>query len=303
VKDMSSEPGSWRTWPLAQLEREYSPSSCVPSIVPFLEAYAERSQEAVTRLSSQRNVHWGVGEDKVFDFFPAPSLAAPLLIFFHGGYWQEHSKNDVSFVASSCVANGIAYAAVEYSLAPQATVGEIVEQCRRAVTSIACQASTLGFDPHRLFVAGSSAGAHLASMLLVDGWHKIYGLPVDAVSGAILLSGIYDLEPLVPTYINQALHMTEEQATTLSPIKHRLSPPIPVIVAWGENETNEFKRQSQLFASKLTESGFRETSLQVNGANHFDIVFDIANPGTKLGRATLELITGDRARVNSRRRF
>jgi arylformamidase len=301
VKDTISEAGSWRGWPLAQLEREYSPSSCVPSIVPFLEAYVERSQEAVVGLQCQRNVHWGVGDDEVFDFFPAPSRDAPVLIFFHGGYWQEHSKNDVSFVASSCVASGIAYAAVEYTLAPRATVGEIVEQCRRAVSTIARQASTLGFDPHRLFVAGSSAGAHLAAMLLVDGWQKIYGLPLDAVSGAILLSGIYDLEPLVPTYINQALHMTQVQAATLSPIEHRLNPPSPVIVAWGENETNEFKRQSRSFASKLKESGFRETSLEVNGANHFDIVFDIASPGTTLGRATLNLIIGDKARGNSSR--
>jgi arylformamidase len=266
----------------------------VPSIVPFLEAYTERSLQAVTGLPCQRDLRWGADDGEVFDFFPAASRDAPVLIFFHGGYWQEHSKNDVSFVASSCVASDIAYAVVEYTLAPRATVGEIVEQCRRAVSSIARQASTLGFDPHRLFVAGSSAGAHLAAMLLVDGWHKIYGLPLDAVSGAILLSGIYDLEPLVPTYINQALHMTEEQAATLSPIKHRLNPPIPVIVAWGENETNEFKRQSRSFASKLKESGFRATSLEVNSTNHFDIVFDIANPGSTLGRATLELIIGDK---------
>jgi arylformamidase len=295
VTDMKLKAGSWREWPLAQLEREYSPSSCVPSIVPFLEAYVQRSEEAVTRLSCLRNVRWGRGDDEVFDFFPAASPNAPLLVFFHGGYWQEHSKNDASFIAPNCVAHGIAYAAVDYTLAPSATVGAIVEQCRRAIGRITRQASTLGFGAHRVFVAGSSAGAHLAAMLLVDGWQKTQGLPGASVAGAILLSGIYDLEPLVPTYINQALHMTEEEAATLSPMRHRLGRPIPVIVAWGENETGEFKRQSQSFASKLKDAGFAEKSLQVGGANHFDIVFEIADPGTALGRATLELLAGNAA--------
>jgi arylformamidase len=216
-----------------------------------------------------------------------------LLVFFHGGYWQEHSKKDVSFIAVNCVAADIAYAAVEYTLAPQASVFAIVEQCRRAIGSIAGQAATLGFDSRRIFIAGSSAGAHLAAMLLVDGRQGAQGFPENMVAGAILLSGIYDLEPLVPTYINQALHMNEQEAGILSPIRHRLAPPVPTVVAWGENETDEFKRQSRSFASKLSESGFRVKSLQAEGTNHFDIVFEIANPGSELGRATLELIKDD----------
>jgi arylformamidase len=280
----------WREWPLERLEREYSPSTCVPSIEPFLEEYVRRSHEAATQLPYQRNVRWGAGDDEVFDFFPAASSSAPLLVFFHGGYWQEHSKVDVLFVATECLANGIAYAAVEYTLAPRATVAEIVEQCRRAFGSITGQASALGFDPRRIFIAGSSAGAHLAAMLLVEGWQKSQGLAEDVVAGAILLSGIYDLEPLVPTYVNQALHMTKEDALTLSPIRQQLNPAIPVIVAWGQNETGEFKRQSEEFASKLKAARFPVKSLQVAGANHFDIVFGIADSNTILGRATLDLI-------------
>jgi arylformamidase len=290
VKSTTPDSGSWRDWSLARLEREYSPSSCVPSISPFLEAYVQRSHEALAKLSCEQNVRWGSGVDETFDFFPTASPQAPLLVFFHGGYWQEHSKNDVSFIALNCVAEDIAYAAVEYTLAPQANVGAIVEQCRRAISSIAGQGSALGFDSRRIFIAGSSAGAHLAAMLLVDGWQNVQGLPESTIAGSILLSGIYDLEPLVPTYINQALHITEQEAATLSPIRHRLAPLVPTVVAWGENETDEFKRQSRSFASKLSQSGFPVKSLQANGANHFDIVFEIADSGTELGRATVELI-------------
>jgi arylformamidase len=290
---MNAKADQWREWALERLEREYSPSSCVPSIDPFLEAYVQRSGEAARHLRYKQNLRWGTGENDFFDFFPAASPDAPILIFFHGGYWQEHSKTDVLFVALKCVASGIAYASVEYTLAPQASVGAIVEQCRRAVASISRQAATLGFNSDRVFVGGSSAGAHLAAMLLLDGWRETQGLPEDVVAGAILLSGIYDLEPLVPTYVNHALRMTEQDAAAWSPMARPLGPRIPVIVSWGENETEEFKRQSQEFASKLNYAGFPVTSLQVDGANHFDIVFEIADTTTVLGQATLGLITAN----------
>jgi arylformamidase len=244
-------------------------------------------------LSCRRDLPWGEGADEVFDFFPA-SPDSPLLVFFHGGYWQEHSKDDVLFVASKCVPRGIAYASVNYTLAPHATVSAIVEQCRRAVSSISRQASELGFNPRRLFIAGSSAGAHLASMLLVDGRWPDQRLSENVVAGAILLSGVYDLQPLVPTYINQALKMTAGDAIGLSPIKHRLAPPVPVIVAWGENESDEFKRQSQTFASVLQAAEFPVKMLEARGANHFDIVFEITDPETALGRSTLDLIAGEK---------
>ena len=292
MSDLPPSPDAWRDWPVARLEREYSPSSCVPSIDPFLQAYTRASAEALAKLSSHRNLPWGDGPDEVFDFFPAASPNSPLLAFFHGGYWQEHSKDDVLFVASKCVPRGIAYASVNYTLAPQATVSTIVDQCRRAVVSIHCQATELGFNPRRLFVAGSSAGAHLASMLLVDGWGHDRRSSENVVSGAILLSGVYDLQPLVPTYINEALQMNANDAIALSPITHPLAPPVPVVVAWGENETDEFKRQSQAFAGVLRSSGFPAKMLEARGTNHFDIVFEIADPQTPLGNVTLELIAG-----------
>jgi len=294
MKKVTPESNSWRAWPLTRLEREYSPSSCVPSSAPFLAAYGERSRQAVEHLPCQRNLHWGNGEDETFDFFPVTDNDAgndaPLLIFIHGGYWQELSKNDSLFLAPNCVARGIAYAAIEYTLAPRATVVAIVDQCRRAIVSIAKQAQALGFDSRRIFVAGSSAGAHLAAMLLVQSGEAIEEFSRGVIAGAVLLSGIYDLAPIVPTYINEALRLTEDEAANLSPQRLRPGAPVPVVVAWGENETPEFKRQSESFAAKLKDAGFDVKSLQITGANHFDIVFEIADSRTVLGQATLNLI-------------
>src|SRR5271155_3321482 len=165
---MTNDSSNWRNWPLAERERQYSPISCVAAIAPYLEAYAARSREAEQRFRCRKNLAWGEGQDDTFDYFPAASADAPLLVYFHGGYWQELSKNESLFAAPDCVANGIAFAAIDYTLAPRATLGSIVDQCRRAIASLREQAAKLGFDARRIHVAGSSAGAHLAAMLLVE---------------------------------------------------------------------------------------------------------------------------------------
>src|SRR5271170_3258496 len=289
---MTNDSSNWRNWPLAEREREYSPSSCVAAIEPFLAAYVTRSRDAETRFRCQKNLLWGERPHEIFDYFPAASAHPPLLVYFHGGYWQEHSKDESLFAAPDCVANGIAYAAIDYTLAPRATLGTIVEQCRRAIASLHRQAAALGFDARRIYVAGNSAGAHLAAMLLVTGWQAAYGLADDAVAGAVLLSGIYDLEPLMGTYIDAALHLTGADVAALSPLRLKTGRPVRTIVAWGENETDEFKRQSREFAPALAGSGFPVSAFELAGTNHFDIVFAMVNRESVLGEAVIELING-----------
>jgi arylformamidase len=289
---MTDESSNWRKWPLADREREYSPSSCVAAIEPFLDAYVARSRDAETHFRCQKNLLWGEQPEEVFDYFPAASADAPLLVYIHGGYWQEHSKEESLFAAPDCVANGIAYAAIDYTLAPQASVGFIVEQCRRAIASLHQQAAALGFDARRIYVSGNSAGAHLAAMLLVAGWQDAHGLAEDVVAGAILLSGIYDLEPLMGTYIDAALRLTSADVAALSPLRLKLGRAVRTIVAWGDNETAEFKRQSRAFTAALVAAGFPVSEFELAGTNHFDIVFGLANRGSVLGDATLEMLHG-----------
>jgi arylformamidase len=148
----------------------------------------------------------------------------------------------------------------------------------------------LGFQRDRLYLSGSSAGAHLGAMMLVKGWQHTAGVADNAIAGAILLSGIYDLEPLVGTRVAAPLNLTATDAAGLSPMRLAVGRPVPTIVAWGENETSEFKRQSRTYAARLEGADFPVSVLEVAGANHFDIVFGLADRTSALGRATLELI-------------
>jgi arylformamidase len=276
---------------LAERERAYSPSSCIGGDYrPFLQQYQQRS-DAARALPHQEHAYGGLPRQRLDLFLPAQPQGAArppaLLVFIHGGYWQELSKHSACFAAPACLAAGHAFAAVGYTLAPEASVEQIVQECRTALVWLHHHAARLGYDPTRIVLAGSSAGAHLAAMCTLRGWPHDCGLP----AGAVLVSGVYELAPLVGTTINTALGLTRDSASSVSPLHYSLAGFARSVLAWGEIETDEFKRQSRAFAQALQTQGLPEVpTLEVPARNHFDVVLDLCEPGTLLGDATLALL-------------
>ena len=297
---MASHPtaAAWRALSAASLARAYSPSSCIGgNYQPFLQAYAERSAQARAMLPWQTH-RCGPAPAQRLDLFLPPAAAAggkppPLLVFIHGGYWQELSKDPSAFAALDCVQQGIAHAVIDYTLAPQATLPQIVAECRQALRWLHSQAGALGFDADRIVVAGSSAGAHLAAMVALPGASPGGDeCSAGCVRATVLVSGIFELEPLLGTPINAALGLTLPVARAMSPALQPLAGFAPSIVCWGAVETEEFKRQGRDFAAALRVAGTPCPAFEVPGRNHFDIVLDLARPGTLLGQAVLGLLRG-----------
>ena len=298
---MRPDPEPWRTWDSATREREYSPSSCIGgNYQPHIAAYAERSAAARAQFAgsaARLDLAYGASASQRLDFFgPVASASVgvavealrlpPLLVFIHGGYWQELSKEESSFAATDALAQGFAFAALDYTLAPAATVAAMVAECRQALVWLHAQAGALGFDPARIVVAGSSAGAHLAAMCALPGTQAAH-----VVRGAVLVSGIYEVEPLVGTSINDALGLDAAAARAVSPaLAAGLRGFPPSVVCWGEVETAEFKRQGRDFASRLRQAGSRCEVFEAPARNHFDVILDLADPATRLGAAAVALM-------------
>jgi arylformamidase len=264
-------------------EREYSPSSVVGGgYAPFVERYRDESQQARRTLPVQRDLRYGAAARALIDYFPAPesSPGPGLLVYFHGGYWQELSKDDSAFLAPAWHAAGFAHAVVGYTLAPAARLPEIVAECRAALAWLQAHAGTLGFDPGRMVAAGSSAGAYLAAAC-VD------AAPVP-LRGIVPVSGIFDVAPLIGTSIDRALGLDAATAASLDLLRtpRRLC---PAVVAWGEIETVAFKAQSRAFAARLAAGGQPCTALEIAGRNHFDVILELGNPASPLFAAARAL--------------
>ncbi|WP_018501387.1 alpha/beta hydrolase [Parafrankia discariae] len=284
---MSGAPGR-RTWENDRelRDRAYSPSLTVPDMAGFLREYAARS-DAARRSIAWREIAYGPTAAETLHLFPARRDHAPLQVFVHGGYWQELSRWESSFAAPDFVARGAAFAALGYGLAPAHRLDEIVAQVRRGVHWLFRHAGELGVDPTRVFLSGSSAGAHLVAMCLLDGWLPAPLRPRDVIRGATLLSGIYDLEPLRDTYVGEAIGLTAAEAARNSPLRRAGSRLPPLVVARGERETVAFAAQHSAFTTSLAGTGTPVTALVAAGRHHFDLPFDLGDPATLLGRATL----------------
>ena len=273
------------------LDTEYRARGTVPLEV-FEEAiarYGSDSARARGTLECREDVRYGEIADEVVDIFPAGE-GAPVLFFIHGGYWRMLSQKESAFMAECFVGLGAAVVTVNYSLAPGASLDTIVAQCRRALAWTWNNAASFGADPDRIFVTGSSAGGHLTGAMISGGWHADFGVPEDIVKGACALSGIFDLEPIRLSEVNEWAKLDEAAARRNSPIHNLPEKGCPLIVSYGGNETSEFKRQTDDYAAAWRAKGFAAEYVDLPETNHFDIVFEYQNPDGRLTRAVRALM-------------
>jgi arylformamidase len=275
----------YRYYDQAALECQLNARGTVPDVAPFLARYAAESARMRASLPCRLGIPYGPTEPERLDIFPAAITGAPVFVFLHGGYWRALDSADSSFMAECFTKAGACVVAVNYALAPTVRLTEIVRQCHAALTWVRGNIAGFGGDPRRVHVAGSSAGAHLAAMMLADGSHQ----PEAAfITGATLLSGLYDLEPVRLGHPNEWLELDASEVETLSPLRHPPRPRLPIVLSYAPSDTGEFKRQSECYVALAKARGCPVRFVPMAGTNHFDIVFGLADPASPLAQAVME---------------
>lgn len=258
----------WRAWSDEERERQVSPSSMIGGDYgPFIERYFADSESSVAALEPLGVVTLDFARDDSgypVDVFLPPAPGGPILVYIHGGYWQELSRTFSRFAAKALHERGWGCVVVGYPLAPQATIDTMIEVCAGAL-----RWTRTMLQPGALVVCGSSAGAHLAACAATE--------PDVSVDGLVLFSGVFDLEPLVGTSVNATLALCPDEAATLSPM-NRAPNPAPTFVSWGENETPWFASMSTTYAYYLRTHGVAVTTHEAFRRNHFNIVHDLQDP-------------------------
>ncbi len=235
-----------------------------------------RMQSAVMRKhhGGELNLVYGSHPLQTLDLFPAKQNRG-LVIFIHGGYWRSLDKSDFSFYAEPYLAQGISVALINYRLCPEVNIDAIVEDCQYASVWLATSASHYNIRFDRTVFIGHSAGAHLVAMLCATDW-SAHNIDTANFRGGVLISGLYDLSPLLETSVNADTQLTDKTAKALSPVHLQSKLAMPLDVWVGGAETSEFIRQSQLLpAAWSANCALLET---VAGTNHFTIVDECAKP-------------------------
>jgi len=226
------------------------------------------------------DVAYGTSARARLDYLPAGTQGAPLFVFIHGGYWQRNDKESFTFVARGPLAHGVDVAILGYTLAPVARLSQIVAEVDQALSFLHRHAGEFGFAPERIYVGGWSAGGHLAALACAH----------SAVRGGLAISGIFDLEPIALSYINDQLRLDREEAETLSPLGllHRRMAPLQICV--GGNELAELQRQSCDYVTAAGRLGLPVRLRVLPGHHHFSILDELANKDGALTEAMLDLM-------------
>ena len=271
------------------LDAQYNCRGMVPDFEDHMARWAGLNRQAFDSFETRIDLAYGDRPAEKLDIFlPGGSGPHPLMIFIHGGYWRAMDKENHAFPALSFVPDGIALASINYTLAPAADMDRIVHECRAAIAWCAQNAAELNIDADRIHVSGHSAGGHLTAMMAATDWPGFAAdLPADLLKSASPLSGLFDLAPILQTSINADVRMDPAAATRNSPQALKPAHDMPMTVAVGGAESDEFRRQSKEFAEYWGRSLSRIDYLETPGENHFTIIDGIARAGSPITRALL----------------
>jgi arylformamidase len=281
----------YRSFDQEELDAQYRAAATVPNMQHFIDDYASLSATARETLDCKIGLKFGPGIEETLDLFPVSTLKdAPLFVFIHGGYWRMLSKNESSFMALNLVDQGVAVAAINYTLVPPADIDQIVAECRRAIKWLYQNVASYGIDPNRIYVGGSSAGGHLTGMTVTGGWQEEYGLPTNVIKGGVPISGLFDMEPLVKCFVNEWMQMSTADGIRNSPAQNLPTNGCPLIVAVGGDETDEFRRQSKDFSNLWKSQGWTADYLECQGVHHFNAPLELCNSDSALTLKLLAMI-------------
>ncbi len=279
-----------------ELDAQYNLRAIIPEAATSYEEFCERESEGLrAELRHRLDVPFGPTLAEHVDVYPAPGEAsggrgAPVLVYVHGGFWVLRTSKEFGFVARGPASSGVATVVTNYALAPAAKIGEMVRQTRAAVAWAYRNAGSFGGDPERLHVVGHSAGGHLVATLLMTDWEGEYGLPKGIIKSATAVSGLYDLSPFPYTFLQPKLGLTAEEVLEYSPILHLPDEAPPLLLPYGEKETDGFKGQSEDFLAAWKDAGLDGALLPIPGKDHFDILDGFLDAGSPLLSPILERI-------------
>ena len=261
----------WRS--MSQDERDLGLNNgvAVQGSVEMVGGWEQRSGEMRKRYGDHIDLRYGPRERNRIDFLKVAEKA-PTLLFIHGGYWQARAKEVFTIFAEGPMAHGINVALIGYTLAPDATLDQIVAEIHAGIDFLGRQLPALGGDASGIVASGWSAGGHLTAMALSH----------PNVRAGMAISGIYDLEPIRHSYLNVKLRLDEAMSRRNSPMMQAGGPLKPLSLVVGSAELPLLRKQTADFACHRAKFGLPVTYEEIPGANHFTILEQMLSPAGRI---------------------
>ena len=247
------------------LADEYNNRARVPEHPAIIARWHAEAKAYRQSARAELDIAYGARPRNRLDLFHAgESGQGPIVLFIHGGYWLNFDKSVFSHVARGPNALGLDVAVASYTLCPETSIPDIIDELRQCCLFLWQRYS------RRLLVTGHSAGGHLAACLAATDW-DFYGARPDLVMACVTVSGLFDLRPLLAIPINQDLRLTPAQAVAASPLLWPMPNRLPLDSWVGGEESFEFLRQARDLPAAWAGLGLPCRHEVLPGENHFTI--------------------------------
>ena len=266
-----------------QLNNQYNTRLQVPDYAGYFDRWERLSRQTAEQSTILKDIPFGDHLDERLDIFPSKIHHSKTLVFIHGGYWHLLDKTMFHFLAGHFLKSNVTTVLINYPLAPRATIDDIVVSCRKALRWIHDNTVRYNGDPAELYLLGHSAGGHLASMILVEEEAKF-------VRAMISLSGLFRLEPLMLSYLNDSIGMDYENAIKNSPVFLTPANDCPLLLVTGSDESDEFKAQSAELYHHWKNKFSEIEILEVPQKNHYSILDAVVEKDSTLRDAVIRLM-------------
>jgi arylformamidase len=235
-------------------------------------------------------------------FAPTEGKDHPIIVWIHGGGWRNGDKGNVQTKPQAFVDKGFIFVSVNYRFVPQVTVKEMTGDIAKAIKWVHDHAAKNGGDPDSIFVAGHSAGAHLAALVCTDDRYlKAEGLSLAKIKGCIPVdTAAYDLPKQVAgvggqraatyTSVFGADEKSQKEFSPLTYVAKEKS--IPAFCLLHVADRPDSTAQSKAFAKALQDVGVDATVVPGEGKNHGTINRDLGVEGDKPTKAVFEFLEG-----------
>lgn len=257
---------NWAALSQAERDAAYDNTAAVKN---SSELITERNAASAALRATRKaflDIPYGDRDRTKFDLYPAAHSTAPCMVFLHGGYWQRNSREVFAMLVEGVAAHGWSVAIPGYTLAPDASLSEIVREISSALDWLAGNGELYGITGP-VVTSGWSAGGQLVAMTLDH----------PRIHAGLAISGVYELEPIRDTVLNDALRLTDQEVASLSPLR------LPMIqkrldITYGTAELPALICDSIRLHQARVAMHAPGKLLPINGADHFTILKELQRP-------------------------
>lgn len=202
----------------------------------------------------------------------------PVVLFYYGGSWDSGDKADYKFAAEAFTSNGFVAVIPDYRVYPEVTFPGVMADPATAAKWVKDHIQEFGGDPNRVFLAGHSAGAHIAVMLsLNDEYLAQEHLKPTDFRGTIGSAGPYDFLP-VKTDRLKAIFGPEDQRWKSQPIEFVTGKNQPMLLLVGLKDTTVWTHNTFNLAAKIKAKGGSVQVVEFPTYGHIDMAAKLAKP-------------------------